>query len=436
MTQRSKLGTFTSGAKVYDYLLNYPCVVDWIESYESKFTRDQYLRTFHLFVEFCELSPDKLVKLSPVEAKKRLVSLSRKFRDEEKHAWALAIIKSVKSFYGHYGVELKLRRTEKIRPLRKRIDYEVIPQKEQVYKMVDSTSTLRNKAVILCFFQSGVRIGCLINWPFSLVKDQLFPTVKIPIRLKITENIDTKLRSYGLRYYYTFLEKEAAEALHDYLQWRMNNGEKLTDNSSVFVSHSTTVSGEQLKAGSIRTMIKRCVKAIGLNPKTVWPHCLKKAFRKVLNSSPIDEDTKEAIMGHKIPGSRENYFDRHDIGEIEQKYMKCNFSRETSTMKTEDMEKLAKLKALEMMCGVLPVPMSREDAIKAKEKELERPLTTDEKIEVLQELSLQGVRRLGNNVANDCETKLITEDELCDYLNDGWEFARELRSGKILVRKR
>jgi len=41
----------------------------------------------------------------------------------------------------------------------------------------------------------------------------------------------------------------------------------------------------------------------------------------VLNAtSDLDEDTKEALMGHSLPGSRGNYFDLHDIDEIAGKY--------------------------------------------------------------------------------------------------------------------
>lgn len=57
----------------------------------------------------------------------------------------------------------------------------------------------------------------------------------------------------------------------------------------------------------------------------IWPHCLRKAFRKVLNNSDVDKDTKDALMGHKLPGSRGNYFDSHDVDEIAKKYMRYNF---------------------------------------------------------------------------------------------------------------
>jgi hypothetical protein len=42
----------------------------------------------------------------------------------------------------------------------------------------------------------------------------------------------------------------------------------------------------------------------------------------------LDEDTKEALMGHRLPGSRGNYFDYHDIDEVREKYLRIDWSRE------------------------------------------------------------------------------------------------------------
>jgi len=60
----------------------------------------------------------------------------------------------------------------------------------------------------------------------------------------------------------------------------------------------------------------------------LWVHSLRKAFRKVVRTSPIDPDFSEAMMGHLLPGSRENYFDRHDIDQLAEEYMRINWTRE------------------------------------------------------------------------------------------------------------
>ncbi|UCH32218.1 MAG: hypothetical protein JSV05_02180 [Candidatus Bathyarchaeota archaeon] len=36
---------------------------------------------------------------------------------------------------------------------------------------------------------------------------------------------------------------------------------------------------------------------------------------------------KEALIGHKLPGSRGNYFDYHDLDTLEKEYMKADFGR-------------------------------------------------------------------------------------------------------------
>jgi hypothetical protein len=102
---------------------------------------------------------------------------------------------------------------------------------------------------------------------------------------------------------------------------------------------------------SIYRIVKVAAERLEIGKKKIWPHLLRKSFRKVLNRSDLDEDTREALMGHKLPGSRANYFDFHDIDEIEQKYASCNFSREAGAnamrlfteqlkKKEQDIEKL------------------------------------------------------------------------------------------------
>jgi len=79
-------------------------------------------------------------------------------------------------------------------------------------------------------------------------------------------------------------------------------------------------------------MVKNVAERAGFDRRSIWVHCLRKSFRKVLNAAQnakvVDEDFKEAVMGHKLPGSRGNYYDYHDVDEAAQKYMRCNFSRE------------------------------------------------------------------------------------------------------------
>ena len=91
----------------------------------------------------------------------------------------------------------------------------------------------------------------------------------------------------------------------------------------IFVSET----GKPLKSKALWKNIKIVARLSGFDPKGIWPHTLRKSFRKVLNRTNIDEDTRESLMGHDLPGARGNYFDYHDVDEVARKYVQCDFSR-------------------------------------------------------------------------------------------------------------
>lgn len=69
-------------------------------------------------------------------------------------------------------------------------------------------------------------------------------------------------------------------------------------------------------------------------PREITTHTIRKALRKIVRQTDLDDDTKEMLMGHVIPGSRENYFDRKDLELIMKEYLRCNFSRELPVSET------------------------------------------------------------------------------------------------------
>jgi len=179
-----------------------------------------------------------------------------------------------------------------------------------------------------------------------MVREQLYSETKLPVRLKITNALDTKLSSYGLPYYYAFLQAEAAQALKQYLDLRMSLEGELRDDDYIFKPLDQKRSQrERVNEVRVLELVKYAAKRIGVDPRSVWTHLLRKSFRKVLNASHIDEDTKEALMGHRLPGSRDNYFDSHDLDEIARKYMTADFS---ARKKTEDLQKELKASRAEI----------------------------------------------------------------------------------------
>src|SRR3989441_7230975 len=356
-------GWFQGGSFSFDWLLKHKVVRDWIDSYTAPNTRKQKLYQFEKFLAAAKTKdPADLLKLSDLEAKNLIKRVSQFYLQNGKASWARQTWITMRGFYEAHDREIKFKRAEKIRvPPRKKVSLENIPLKPDVYRMADVANSLRNKALVLSAFQSGVRPGCLVNWTFGMVEKGLYPEIHAPTQLKITVKEDSKLAGYGLDYYVTFLSQEAAESLKDYIEERKRNGWTPTKGDFLFVPEASASKNDQMTGGGLWEVIKTCAEKAGLNPEATWTHLLRKSFRKTLNATPsIPEDLKESLMGHRLPGSRGNYFDYHDVDDAAEKYASADWTRNGNGNS-------GKLKQLEESNKSL---VERLDSLESKNKEL------------------------------------------------------------------
>ena len=319
----------------------------WHDTYHSASSRRIAKLTVYRLMEAGALaSPNDFLKLEPHDAKTLVRKVVNDLATEGFTQGARQTQIFAKQFYNYHnedlGRELKFKRSEKPKTSLKKIRIEVIPDRSQIYKMAASAMgqaykgnvknkflAYRNSALILCLWQSGVRVNAACRLRYGMVKNSLYP-VKVPVTLKITQDIDTKLSGYGLGYYCTFLADTAAKALREYLDARVEiTGKALKDEDYLFatLNEKNQVTDKPMNRHMVLHAVKVSAGRAGLKHVGIWTHVLRKSFRKVLNSCIyIDEDTREALMGHKLPGSRGNYFDVHDIGEISEKYLKADWT--------------------------------------------------------------------------------------------------------------
>lgn len=196
---------------------------------------------------------------------------------------------------------------------------EHIPNKPEMYRIVDMASSLRDKSILLFLFQSGVRVNVLEHLTYGDIEDQLAEEI---ITLKVTGDLDHKLRGRDIPFYYTFLNGEGAETLRQYCAHNHKNSKP---EQPLFYTKRTR---KPIRQKWIWKIVKMCVERAGFDPATITTHTLRKSFRKIVRQTNIDDDDKEQVMGHVIPGSREAYFDKKDVDLIREAYLKCNFTRE------------------------------------------------------------------------------------------------------------
>ena len=318
------------------FIENNLIVKDWLSN-KPKGTRQHYGNMLYQFCKDTNTTPTVFQSKDRLEARDAAWSYVKPFVGKN-HAKAKNYLAALKCFYRNKDGEVlpfDSRRGGKHYIPKRRIkaSIEYVPNKSEMYLIIEGAHTVRDKALLLFLFQSGVRVNVIEHIKFKHVKNQLYPELKIPLMLKITDDLDTKLRGYDMPFYYTFLQGEAVETLKTYCDKFHKNGAG-NDNAPLFYSKL----GNSLDPGSVWEIVKKCTRRAGLDPSTLWTHTIRRAFKDVVRKSSLGNDFAEALMGHRLEGAQENYFSRNRPEDVTSEYMRVDFSRSVPQSRMEKME--------------------------------------------------------------------------------------------------
>lgn len=311
----------------------HPEVDAWLKNRPLN-TQRAFARELMAFCEFAKVTPEDWRRMDKFKARdlawKYVEPLSKKHAVEAKQTMI-----ALKSWYRNLNGEVlpldSGRGGKHNIPIRaQKAVYEKIPNKAEVYQIVDMAGNLRDKALFLTLFHSGIRVNALCSLTYGMIAEQLDKDI---IALKITSEIDDKLRGANIPFYYTFINGEGVIALRQYCQVKHKNSKP---EDHLFYSSSKQ---KPVAKSWVWWITKKCVRRAGLDPKTMWVHSFRKAFRKIVRQADIDDDTKEELMGHVLRGSREAYFDRNSVDLVQKAYERCNFSRELPQSETGKLKK-------------------------------------------------------------------------------------------------
>jgi len=225
--------------------------------------------------------------------------------------------------------------------------------------------------------------------------------------------------------YYTFIGQEAVDALKAYLQEFEAQVGKLGDEDAIFNSwkHDLFLREMRRPMGRSTTLrlVKEAARRAGIERwRDVHPHCLRKAFESVLrednaDGKKLDIKTQEFLLGHILPGSQENYYDRSKVDWPRKEYAKLNFSSSPSFSRGEVLAAIRR----EML------------ATRYSEEELNHlgdlsKLTTDRFVEVLNRKAL-GLNGNGKQ-------KVVRAEEVRTMVEEGWEYVAQLPDGSVVMR--
>lgn len=111
--------------------------------------------------------------------------------------------------------------------------------RDEISTLIDNAHSLRNKAIILLFSSSGLRVGGLIRLQLKHLKRiDKYNIYQIEVYKKSKEN------------YTTFCTPEARRAIDSYLEWRRRLGENLSPESPLFRTEFNTEDRTHAAAGA------------------------------------------------------------------------------------------------------------------------------------------------------------------------------------------
>jgi len=305
------------------FMNEHPDVKEWLKDRPEN-TQKVFGRAVKLFCEATHTTPEQWRNLDKFQARDQAWKyISTK--TVENPSVASNVMAALKSFYRNKSGEAlpfdSLRGGKHAFHVRlKKAALEHIPSKVEMYKLIDFARSPRDKAILFVLFQSGVRVNVIQHLRLKDVIGQIDRDV---IQLKITPELDHKLRNRDIDFYWTFLNGEGVESLRHYINIAHKPEKRKPEKPLFFTSGAKAISQSY-----ILRIVKNAAENAGLDPHSIWVHTIRKAFRKVLTQSQIDDDTKEQLMGHVLKGSRQAYYDNKDADTIQKLYEQCNFSRE------------------------------------------------------------------------------------------------------------
>jgi integrase len=430
---------------------------------DSRATKKAYFNCLATFMRTTGMDPDQIVALSPEKAKEAIQDFCDGYAAKKKYRTAHLYLNCLRSFLRHNGKkDLDL---DDMYAWKRSKRPERVPTRDEVYRMAE-VSDLRDKAAILCDFQSGLRNATLRALTYGDIKEQIqsdAPIISIHVTPHLKERVPEACKENVE--HFTFFGKKATEALRVYLEERKSRYGPIGADEPVLRSHSNIPDAKArsrpITEDALERLVKKAARRAGIKEwEEVRFHSLRKTFRAVLDAGFIGgggqlaEDDKEYLIGHVLPGQKAPYHNAN-VQVLQERYSKLDWGGEPAAPST----KFERLKQYAKDLGFDPDGIIEEQIARklprkvykghapGEEKRRTMTLPTEEEMTSMLQAGLRErlamnapSRRTAHNGGTpikDCpyETRIVGEKELVPFLDQGWDVVRELTSGRIIIRR-
>jgi site-specific recombinase XerD len=395
----------------------------------SRATADVYLRRLGNLCKKFKITPNELTEMEQDEIYNLLLDLVTSMENTHSGGYIHSIIKAIKSWLIFNQIEIK--RSIKISGTQDTptLKNERVPTKSELKKIfLSGDKKTRLSCAIVA--HSGLRTQSLGNYRGDdglRIND--FPEIKIEAENVSFENIPTlviirrELSKAGHQYF-TFLSEEGCEYLKDYLELRIRNGEKLSDQSAIITPKRRMK--PFIRTTNIGDIIRNAIRKAGFK----WrPYVLRHYFDTQLmlaeSKGLVIRDYRTFWMGHK--GDIENTYttNKQKLPPNVIEDMREAYRRSQDLLQTKEVAETSEEKIKETFRKQLLLVAGFSDA----EIESLDLLVDDDTFKDTVRKKLQGA--MLNNGSNQ---KLINVNEVEQHLQNGWDYIAILPNEKIVVK--
>lgn len=440
-------------------------------------TAKERARVLYRFLKFHDLTPQRLLDLA-VEDRPQVEDVLMDFvaklhNDGKSPGYIENYIKAVRSWLKFNGVELVRSINIGNRKETPTISDERVPTKNELRQILNYAGERGRCSIALMAF-AGLRPQVLGNingvdglelrdLPEIKIEDREVTFEKTPTRIIVRPNL-----SKAKHRYFTFINEEGCEYLKAYLEKRLAAGEELNRHSSIIaVKIGYEETGFPGKRNTNHLTTKTVTKEIrdAMRPKYTWrPYVLRAYFDTQLmvaeNHGKISHPYRQFFMGHA--GDMEATYTTNKgrlpqevIEDMRQTFGKCEeYLSTTPSRFNVDLEK-AKIESLLSFAKLQGLPEEKIDSIRQILTESENP-TADKAIELLsgyanlkaifwvKNQSTDATPQTKSGETNQAiskkerpfEAQIVTESELTDFLECGFDLVANIGDGKFVVRRK
>nr|AIF21243.1 integrase family protein (xerD) [uncultured marine thaumarchaeote KM3_99_A02] len=329
---------------------------------KSEATRQTYRIWLNKFLKFTKIKDyDSLITLRPKMIQEILEDYLLYCRNQRKYSpnTIFVTFACLQSFFSYHVDGINFNRIRRMFPKREKTSGKKAYTTKQVRTILEFTQSKKLKACVHFMACSGVRVGALSEMKRKHLADMPNGCKSI---LVYADSIDE---------YTTFITPECFDILELYFAWRKSKGEKITDDSYLFVSPDGSKNSVREICSQINTIAKKSLereKSSSGRYDVMSSHGLRKRFNTILKlRTDVNPNIAERLLGHSQSIRLDNAYFSPTIEQLFTEYEKVitdlslsekyrlEFQLKSEKAKTEKLEfdKDKRIEALEMKLEVM-----------------------------------------------------------------------------------